>query len=78
MAQRDSAKEETMSIKNNMQLYKMAFDLATEYYKGNTKYTSIGDALSRGLVDVYLCKQSKLYVSLFYLFSLCSMLLLLL
>lgn len=59
MAQRDSAIEETVSIRNNMQLYRLAVDLATEYYKGNTKYTSIGDALSRGLVDVYLTKQSK-------------------
>ncbi len=59
MAQRDGANEETMNIRNSMQLYKLAVDLAKEYYKGNTKYTSIGDALSRGLVDVYLTKQSK-------------------
>jgi hypothetical protein len=61
MAERDTAKEETMNIKNNMQLYRLAVDLVTDYYKGNTKYSSIGDALSRGLVDVYLTKQSKDY-----------------
>ncbi len=48
MTERDKVHEETANIKNNMLIYKYAMSLSREYYKGNTKYTSIQDALSRG------------------------------
>ena len=49
MSVRDSAQDESVKLKNNMFLYKFAINLAKEYYKGNTRYSSIQDALSRGI-----------------------------
>lgn len=53
MSERDKMQEDQVSIKNNMLLYKYAIQLAKEYYQGDTKYTSIQDALSRGSVLMF-------------------------
>lgn len=59
MSVRDSAQDESVKLKNNMFLYKFAINLAKEYYKGNTRYSSIQDALSRGLIESYLSRQKS-------------------
>jgi len=48
MSERDKVHEETANIKNNMLVYKYAINISKEYYKGNTKFNSIQDALLKG------------------------------
>jgi hypothetical protein len=62
---RDNVQNESVNVRNKMILYKYAITTAEEYYKGNTRYASIQDALSRGnliIFRIFRIDNTKFYI----------------
>lgn len=57
---RDEKKVESYVIKNKIQLYKLIFNIAKDYYDNKTQFSSLQDAISKCIINNFMKQNSRI------------------
>lgn len=57
---RDEKKVESNVIKNKIHLYKLALNIAKDYYDNKTQYSSLQDAISKCIINNLMKQNSRI------------------